>query len=125
MATIYLKEPYFKYALDHYKKYFNRREDNDYKQKLTFDSKAIAYIEDSVMFYKRATKSRYIKIVKENIDAYYNLSLIYKKIGNAIETSLIEADNDPVYGKGFKKMREIARKKGYYGLIQYVKTQKS
>ena len=50
---------------------------------------------------------------------------VYKKIGDVIETSLIEADNDPVYGKGFKMMRGIVKKKGYYGLIQYVKTQKS
>lgn len=50
---------------------------------------------------------------------------IYKKMGDRIETKLLEKENDPVYGKGFKKMREIARKKGYYGLLQYVKTQKS
>jgi len=50
---------------------------------------------------------------------------VYKKIGDFHAAKMIETDNDPVYGKGFKKIREIVRKKGYYGLLQYVKTQKS
>lgn len=50
---------------------------------------------------------------------------VCKKIGDLILMKRIESDEESVYGKGFQKMREIEIDRGYYGLIQYVKTHKS
>lgn len=49
----------------------------------------------------------------------------YKRIRDFISMKEIEKDDDPIYGAGFKKIKEIYREKGYYGLLQYVKTQKA
>lgn len=46
---------------------------------------------------------------------------VYKKIGDKRGAEDIEKRDDPVYGEGFKKVRQLAKEKGYVGLLQYVK----
>jgi hypothetical protein len=50
---------------------------------------------------------------------------VYLKMGGRDEATLLESGDDPVYGEGLQRIRQIARDRGYIGLIQFVRTQVS
>jgi hypothetical protein len=47
---------------------------------------------------------------------------VYRKFGGMAGAKRIEESEDPIYGKGYREVREIAKEQGFVGLIRYVKT---
>jgi hypothetical protein len=47
---------------------------------------------------------------------------VYKKNGDRKGVEKVEKRDDPIYGDGLKKVRQIAKERGYVGLLQDMKT---